>query len=147
MAVAGGTIPVVRVGKAGDVYTASYQDDGTGGGTGLISASYQSPGDASPSGPQYLCDPHYDPIPLTAAGGFALDQLAEGAARWILVLVVAGESDYSEWLSGDDGGIGGRAPTFTRIGTLASVPTGPTVTPGGAGFPTYATLDGNSDGG
>ena len=116
MAFDNGQMPVVGRGMhgfLGGVLEGAFIPSGLDDGNGTISATFQWPGDPNPSTEYTIRG--WDGTALTplqvTEDGFHIIQLQEPQARWCLVAMIAGETEFSRWVSGDDGQTFERLPT------------------------------------
>jgi hypothetical protein len=95
--ITGGTHPTTITGIDGTRITAAYVSGG--GSTGTLKAVAQASGEQSPGSVFTFTDGTTN---LSVKDDtFHLTQAPEGAARWVLVCNIAGESAPSEWTSAD----------------------------------------------
>lgn len=95
------------VSNDGTILVAGYT--GTTGGPGTISAAVQAAGDAAPSSVFIFKDPAGANLSV-ADDTFGISQGKDGASRWILAVIITGDTGISEWYSTD-----WDARTWTRV--------------------------------
>lgn len=94
----GGKHPTPTVGNDGTTLVSGYV--GPTGGPGAISCAVRAQGDASYSSPFNLKDSTGTDLSVED-DTFGISQAKDGAHRWILAVVIAGDSGVSEWFSTD----------------------------------------------
>lgn len=99
--------PTIAVGHDGTIIVAAYT--GPNGGPGTISATVQAIGDAAASSVSIFKDSAGTNLAVND-DTFGISQGKDGAHRWILAVVISGDSGISEWYSTDWDG-----KTWTRV--------------------------------
>lgn len=102
LAIASGKHPTIEIGQDGAfdiVVMAAYT--GTGGGPGTITARVQAKGDTAFGAPFTFQDP--SEVNLSVADDtFHIRQAKDGPSRWLLHVLIYGESSTSNWQSFDE---------------------------------------------
>lgn len=111
--ITGGTHPTNEKGNDGTIIRAAYV--GATGGPGVIKATIQRPGDASPSALATFVDNTGANISFQD-DAFQLSQEADSGDRWLLSCMVTGDTSPSDWWSADpDVAVSSGKMSFTRL--------------------------------
>ncbi len=96
MAIEGGRHPTIATDlRDGGIVRAAYV-------AGALQATYQAAGDPSPSAPFVLRDETGAALSVQD-DTFHLQPAYEGPSRWVLVVMIAGDTAPSDWVSADEG--------------------------------------------